>query len=143
MLLLDVNVLVYSFRTDSPDHQLYRQWLCNQISEEASPLGISELALSGFLRIATHPKVFQPPTPISDALKFTDSLLAGANIVRMRPSKRHWAIFSRLCEQTGTTGNAIPDAFHAALAIENSCEWITTDKGFAKFPGLRWRHPLM
>jgi uncharacterized protein len=55
---------------------------------------------------------------------------------------RHWGIFSALCRVTGSVGNAVADAYLAALAIEHGCEFVTTDTGFGRFPGLRWRHPL-
>jgi uncharacterized protein len=59
-----------------------------------------------------------------------------------RPRPSHWSIFVRLCEQANVTGNLVSDAYLAAVAIESGCEWITTDRDFARFPGLRWRHPL-
>jgi len=58
------------------------------------------------------------------------------------PGERHWDIFGRLCREGGATGNLVPDAWLAALAIEWGCEFVTTDRDFARFPGLRWRHPL-
>jgi predicted nucleic acid-binding protein len=66
-------------------------------------------------------------------------VLAGPGAVRVRPGSRHWGIFSRLCREVGARGNVVPDAFHAALAIEHGATWVTTDRGFARFPGLRWR----
>jgi predicted nucleic acid-binding protein len=58
------------------------------------------------------------------------------------PGSRHWGIFVDLCRKVGAKGNLIPDAYLAALAIESGSEWITTDRDYARFPGLRWRHPL-
>jgi uncharacterized protein len=58
------------------------------------------------------------------------------------PGERHWAIFSRLVTETEAKGNLVPDAYLAALAIESGSEWITTDRDYARFPGLGWRHPL-
>ena len=57
----------------------------------------------------------------------------------VQPGPRHWDIFANLCEQAGTTGNLVPDAWFAAMAIESGCEWITTDRDYARFKGLRWR----
>jgi hypothetical protein len=57
------------------------------------------------------------------------------------PGNRHWEIFTRLCRETDAKGNLIADAYLAALAIESGSEWITTDRDYARFPGLRWRHP--
>ncbi|MEK7270556.1 MAG: PIN domain-containing protein, partial [Planctomycetota bacterium] len=64
------------------------------------------------------------------------------NCVLLSPGKRHWDIFSGLCRKAGAKGNLIADAYLAALAIETGSEWITTDRDFARFPGLKWRHPL-
>jgi hypothetical protein len=58
------------------------------------------------------------------------------------PGERHWEIFTRLCRGTDAKGNVVPDAYLAALAIEAGAEWVTTDRDYARFPGLRWRHPL-
>jgi uncharacterized protein len=64
------------------------------------------------------------------------------NAVLFQPGARHWEIFRRLCEQGNAKGNLVADAYHAALAIETGSEWQTTDRDYARFPGLRWRNPL-
>jgi toxin-antitoxin system PIN domain toxin len=141
MLLLDVNVLVYAHREDASEHGHYLQWLLDQM-RSAAPFGLSDLVLSGFLRVVTHPRVFVRPTPLRTALAFVKELRSHANAIIVVPGPRHWSIFNDLCARTGARGNLVPDAFLAALAIESGCEWITTDRGFARYPGLRWRHPL-
>jgi uncharacterized protein len=60
----------------------------------------------------------------------------------LAPGPRHWEIFVRLCAAAGVRGSLVPDAYLAALAIESGSEWITTDRDFRRFPGLRLRHPL-
>jgi toxin-antitoxin system PIN domain toxin len=100
------------------------------------------VVLSGFIRVATHPRVFDPPAPIGRALAYTDALRSQPNAVIVAPGPRHWEIFDRLCRAVDAKGNLVPDACLAALAIESGCEWITTDRDFSRFPGLRWRHPL-
>ncbi|MDP9121849.1 MAG: type II toxin-antitoxin system VapC family toxin [Acidobacteriota bacterium] len=141
MLLPDVNVLVYAHRQDGPDHPLYRRWLEETAGSDAA-FGMADLVLSGFLRIVTNPRVFASPTPVAVALSFAEELRALPNCVTVGPGPRHWSIFSRLCREGGAKGNLVPDAFLAALAIESGSEWVTADRGFARFPGLRWRHPL-
>jgi len=134
-------VLVYAFHEGTPDHKRYREWLeAAAISDE--PLGLSELVLSGFVRVATHPRIFSPPAPVVEALAFVAALRAQPNAVIVMPGERHWEIFDRLCRDAGARGNLVADAYLAALAIESGCEWITTDRDFSRFPGLRWRHPL-
>ncbi len=103
---------------------------------------MSELVLSGFLRVVTHPRVFDPPAPITDALGFCAAVRNQPNCTSLAPGPRHWDIFTDLCREAGAKGNLVPDAYLAALAIESGSEWITTDRDFSRFPGLRWRHPL-
>lgn len=141
MILLDVNVLVHAFHEGAPRHGHYRAWLDETILSP-EPFGLSELVLSGFMRVSTHPKVFDPPAPIDQAIAFADALRAQPNAVIVRPGPRHWGIFTDLCASAGAKGNLVPDAYLAALAIESGSEWITTDRDFSRFPGLRWRHPL-
>lgn len=81
-------------------------------------------------------------TALDDAVAFVAGLRARPTHVPVAPGPRHWDLFVSLCNRAGARGNLIPDAYFAALAIESGSEWITTDRGFARFPGLRWRHPL-
>jgi hypothetical protein len=103
---------------------------------------MANIILSGFLRIVTHPRVFNPPTQIRNALDFVQMVRDQPNCVLVAPGPRHWNIFVDLCRASGARGNLVPDAFLAALAIESGSEWITTDRDYGRFPGLRWRHPL-
>ena len=141
MVVADVNVLIYAHRRESPDHRDMAAWLDRTVGGR-EPFGCSEQALFGFVRIVTNAKVFIDPTPLSAALAFVDQLLARRNCVRLRPGARHWSIFAELCRHTHVSSKLIADAHHAALAIEHGCELITTDSDFARFKGLRWRHPL-
>ncbi|HEX9570261.1 MAG TPA: type II toxin-antitoxin system VapC family toxin [Rhodospirillales bacterium] len=141
MILPDVNVLVYAHREDADDHVSIRAWLEGVINSELV-YGISDVVLSGFIRVVTHPKVFRQPSSIEDALDFSAQLLGPVNAVMVRPGPMHWSIFTRLCRQARVKGNLVADAYLAALAIESGCEWITTDRDYNRFEGLRWRHPL-
>ena len=141
MVLPDVNVLVYAHREDAAGHPDYREWLERVINGDES-YGMSEIVLSGFVRIVTHPKVFRTPSALADAFAFADQVRSQPNCVRIEPGVRHWQIFERLCRESGARGNVVPDAYLAAMAIEAGCEWITTDRDFSRFNGLRWRHPL-
>jgi toxin-antitoxin system PIN domain toxin len=139
--LVDVNVLVYAHREDAPDHERYRAWLEAWLDSDTA-FGLSDLVLSGFLRVVTHPRVFNRPTPVEVAVEFTDAIRSRPNHVPIAPGRRHWEIFVRLCTTARVRGNLVPDAYLAALAIESGSEWITTDRDYSRFPLLKWRHPL-
>jgi uncharacterized protein len=132
---------VYAYREDAPNHPAYRDWLEAEIGSQAA-FGLSEIVLSGFTRVVTHPRVFISPSPTREALAFADALRAQPNAVVVAPGDRHWEIFRRLCTEVDARGNLVADAYLAALAIESGSEWITTDRDYARFPHLRWRHPL-
>jgi toxin-antitoxin system PIN domain toxin len=141
LILIDVNVLLYAHKRQSKDHARYREWLEDVIRGE-EPYAIAELVLSGFVRIATHPKIFDRPSTLDEALAFVEVLRDQPNSVLVAPGERHWSLFQGLCRKVKARGNLIADAYLAALAIESGCEWITTDRDFSRFPGLRWRLPF-
>ena len=141
MRLIDVNVLVYAFRRDTPHHRRYLQWLEDCLGSDEA-FGMADLVLAGFLRVGTHPRIFTPPSPLETALRFAREIRAQPNCVEVNPGPRHWEIFTRLCRAAKVKGNLVPDAYLAALAIESGSEWITTDRDYSRFPGLRWRQPL-
>lgn len=136
----DVNVLVDVFREDSPHHRRIAPWF-RELVASPEPFALFELVLSGFLRVVTHPRVFDPPAPLDSALEFVDALLGQPSSIVLRPGPRHWSIFTDLCHRADSRGNLVADAFLAALALEAGCTLVTSDRDFARFPELRWQPP--
>lgn len=142
MILCDVNVLLYAFRRDASRHQEFRRWLVER-RRAAESYGFPELVLSAVVRIATHPRIFVQPSTLDEVLAFAAAVRNHPNAVLIAPGPRHWEIFTDLCRATAVRGNLVPDAYFAALALESGSEWQTTDRDYSRFPGLRWRHPLV
>jgi uncharacterized protein len=142
MILPDVNVLIYAFRLDMPQHAVSRSWLVEVVSGDAR-FGLSPLALSAMVRITTNPRAYKMPSTTNEAFQFCENLLAQPHCQIVEPGERHWDIFKQLCVVTDTRGSRVSDAWFAALAIESGCEWITFDRDYARFPGLRWRAPAL
>jgi uncharacterized protein len=140
VILPDANVLVYAFRSDAKSHAKYRRWLEGVVNGPAA-YGISPQVLAGVMRICTHPRIFVRPSSSAETLDFCTTLLDQPNAVPVVPGERHWPIFARLCRDSKAAGNLVAEAWLAALAIESGCEWITTDRDYAQFEGLRWRAP--
>lgn len=141
MDLLDVNVLLHAHREEQPEHEPIRGWLEERISEQR-PFGVPSLVFSGFLRIATNPRAFRSPTPLETALEVVESIRSQPHCVAVEPGARHWPIFVDLCRRLRARANVVPDAYLAAMAIETDSDFVSTDRGFGGFPGLRWRHPV-
>jgi hypothetical protein len=139
--LPDINVLIYAHREDAPEHGRYAAWL-RSLAGGPEPFALSSFTLGGFLRIVTHPRIFDPATPLETAIAFCEKLLERPLAVMIQPSRRHWSILVDLLRRTEIHGAGVSDVHLAALAIEHGCELVTTDGDFARFPDLRWRHPL-
>jgi toxin-antitoxin system PIN domain toxin len=140
MILPDVNVLIYAFRRDVPQHALCRPWLDSIVAGEAG-FGLSPLALNALVRATTTPRIYKEPSTLEDAFGFCEDLLGQPHCQIVEPGDRHWYIFRRLCQNTDTRGPRVTDAWFAALANEWGCEWVTMDRDYARFPGLRWIRP--
>jgi uncharacterized protein len=139
--LLDVNILVHLHREDADRHEAIRDWIHTSLQGH-QPVAVSDLTLSGCLRVLTHPKIFKQPTPLDLTLRFIEEFRSHPQVHVIHPGPGHWGRFVELCRKVDARGNLVPDAYHAALAMEQDCEWISMDRGFARFPGLRWQHPL-
>jgi toxin-antitoxin system PIN domain toxin len=141
LILTDVNVLIYAFRADSKGHVRYKKWLEDVINGPAA-YGVSPQILSSVIRICSHPRIFAQPSDIDELLEYCGILLGQPNATIIVPGDRHWVLFGKLCADARATGNLVQDAWNAALAIEAGCEWITTDRDYARFPSLKWRSPF-
>jgi toxin-antitoxin system PIN domain toxin len=140
MVCPDVNVLIQAFRPELPEHARCRGWLLDVI-RSGEALALSSVALSGFVRVVTNPRAMPVPDPVEAAIGFCDRLLSAPTAVLIQPGQRHWSIFTRLCRDTGAKANLVPDAWFAALAIEHACTWVTLDRDFGRFSGLRVEVP--
>ncbi|HEY5048327.1 MAG TPA: type II toxin-antitoxin system VapC family toxin [Rhizomicrobium sp.] len=140
MILPDVNVLIYAFRSDTAHHALCKRWLDEVVQSDAQ-FGVSQLALAAVARIATNPRVFREPSTLAEVFAFCANLLDQPHCEAVEPGARHWDIFRQLCIDTDTRGPRVTHAWFAALAIEHGCFWVTLDRDYARFPGLSRKEP--
>lgn len=141
MIVPDVNVLVHSYNAAAMQHGVARLWWEAALSE-GQPVGLAWMAMLGFLRVMTHPRIVPKPMPVAVATTAVRGWIARPSVTILQPGPRHGEILLRLVEELGTAGNLTSDAHLAAIAIEHRAEIATTDTDFARFPGLRWFNPL-
>lgn len=141
MILPDVNVLVYAARADVPTCERYRAWLEGALAGP-EPVALVTPVLAGFLRVVTNPRIFNHPSSLDDALAFTGAVLSAPAAVVPALSQRLAGLLTEVCRRAGATGDHVPDAYLAAIALDLDAELVTADRGFARYEGLRWRHPL-
>jgi uncharacterized protein len=141
MRLHDVNVLVNAYRPEAQRHKDFRAFVEDVVQGDEA-YAVSDFVISGFLRVVTDSRIYQDPARLSEALKFAEAIRNQPHAVVIDPGPRFWELYKSICFQADAKGRLIPDAYLAALAIEHGCEFITADRDFARFAGLRWRHPL-
>jgi toxin-antitoxin system PIN domain toxin len=142
MLFPDVNVLVHAFRdADTAEGPVLRTWLERSLGGDES-VGISEQVLASVVRIVTHPRIFVEPAPAAAALEFCEAVSAAPAAQVVRPGPRHWAHFRRLVAGQRLRGNDVADAYLASLALEHGATFVTLDRGFRRFDGLRLLDPM-
>ena len=136
MILPDINVLVYAFRPEMPRHDAYRTWLEAEL-DGPTELALSEMTLTGFLRIVTNHKVFGDPAPMAVATTFVDRLRDARRSRTIAASPSTWELLgSWAATDAGLRGNLVPDAFLAALARSHGARLASADRGLARFPGV-------
>jgi hypothetical protein len=141
LIVLDVNVLVYAHRKDVDRHAEYKGWL-RRVGEGDEPFAVPDVSMVGFVRVVTNARIWRSPTPLGVAFDAVRSITERPNFVRLAPPRAHWAIFERLCREADAKGNLVTDAYLASLAVATGGVLVTTDRDHARFPGLRWQHPL-
>lgn len=136
----DVNILVYAFRADAPEHAVYSDWLNGALRTDR--IGVADTILSGFVRVVTHSRIFSEPAPTNAALAFARGLIDAPNALWVTQGASAWAAFDRLAsDDSAVRGNLVADAHIAALCLANRAQLATRDRGFARFPGLKWFDP--
>lgn len=143
MIALDTNILVYARREDSRHHVEARAIL-GRLAEGDEPWAIPWPCIYEFLRVVTHPRIFEPPTRLEAAVEDLQSLFESSSLVLLGESPAHQSHFRRAVLDGSASGNLAHDAHIAALSIEYGVhELWTTDRDFSRFPGLRTRDPFV
>lgn len=142
MIVIDVNLLVYAYDETSANHPAARRWLEDVFSE--SPLVyLPWQCICGFFRIMTNFRLPGRRFSVLEAVDVIDLWLRQPNIRAVGPGVDHWPHFQRMLVEGQAVGALGSDAALAALALELGSVFYTTDRDFARFPGLRWKNPLV
>lgn len=142
MILVDANLLLYAYHPKADQHAASKAWL-EAVLAGPGLVRFAWLTLWAFLRISTNHRVFDRPLSTAEAEEAVASWLAQPVAGILEPGERHWEIVCRLMQEGQASGPLIMDAALAALAMEHGATLNTTDRDFARFPGLRWTNPLV
>ena len=143
MIAVDTNILVYAHREDSAFHETAWASLRN-LAEGSARWALPWPCVHEFLAVVTHPRIYDPPTPLELAIEQVGAWLESPSVVLIGESSRHWEVLKGLVESSRVLGPAVHDARIAALCLSHGVrELLTSDRDFGRFPSLRTRNPLV
>lgn len=140
MHCVDVNVLVNAVVTTSPHHVTARQTL-DRLRRSPGGLGLFSTVVAGFLRVSTNRRVLKEPLDLNAALGVVDTLTASPFVSIINPGSGHWPIFRALVDRHRPRAHDLTDTWLAAAAMEINATWVSFDRDFLRFPGLKWVDP--
>lgn len=141
MIILDANILLYAYDSDSALHLRARSWV-EQVFSEGEPIGLPWQTVAAFLRVVTNPKLRGERFTVEAAAAIVDQWLEQPRVRLLAPGDRHWSLLKPALVDGQVRGPLITDAQLAALTMEYGGVLHTTDRDFTRFPGLRWINPL-
>lgn len=140
MLLLDVNVVLAAHREDHPHYAPVRGWFEDMLAGDER-FAVPAFVWTSFLRLATHRRVFEVPTPRAEAFAFIAAACEHPLYLPIGPGPRHLALLRQLSDEADATGDLIVNAAIAAIAVEHGGEVVSLDRDFGRFPSVRHRRP--
>lgn len=141
MIILDANILLYAYDSTSDKHTQALAWV-ERVFSDGTVIGIPWQTVAAFLRIVTNPKLSGRRFTTEEAVEVVEIWIGQPNVRFLAPGEQHWSILRRMLIDGQARGPLVTDAQLAALALEHGGELNTTDRDFARFPGLRWNNPL-
>ena len=141
MIVLDANILLYAYDSASAHHSKARVWV-EQIFSGTDLVGLPWPTIAAFLRIMTNTRLPGERFTLAEATSIVSSWLERSNIRTIAAGEDHWVAFRQMLTGGQAAGGLVSDAHLAAITIEHGGELHTTDRDFARFPGLRWKNPL-
>lgn len=142
MIVADANLLIYSYDSASAHHRKSVAWL-EKVFSEAEAVGLPWQSVSAFLRVITNWRRSGAGAAVEQAVQIVEEWLRQPNVQILVPGDRHWPVLRRMIVEGRASGPLVSDAQIAALTIEYGGVLHTADRDFARFPGLRWKNPLI
>jgi toxin-antitoxin system PIN domain toxin len=143
MIAVDSNLLVYAHREDSSWHNAAHARIV-ELAEGPAAWAIPWPCIHEFLSIVTHPRIYNPPTPLEKAVDQIEAWLESPSLVLLSESEGYWPQICSLLQTGHVLGPQVHDARIAALCLQHGVsELWTIDRDFSRFPGLTVRNPLV
>ena len=142
MIIPDVNLLVYAPNPDALLYDVARRWW-EGLLDGVENVGVPWAVATGFMRVITIPRVLNYPMSPATGADYVADWFSQRHVAPLNPGDGHLAVSQQNLAVTGSNANLVPDAHIAALTMERDAELHSSDSDFVRFPGLRWRNPLL
>jgi uncharacterized protein len=143
VIAVDTNLLVYAHREDSEWHAAATDCLA-RLAEGKPRWAIPWPCIHEFVAIATHPRIFAPPSPLSAALDQVDAWLESPAVVLLAEEADYWPTLRKLLSTARAVGPKVHDTRIAALCLLHGVDELwSADRDFHRFPQLLVRNPLI
>lgn len=136
MILPDINLLIYAYRAETKFHDIALKKL-EQISNQKTPIALSSIITSGFLRIVTNPRIYSKPSDIEHAISFINFITTFPHFKWIEPGSEHWQIYLQLLNESRFSGAKVSDVLIASIAAEHGYLISTFDRDFLRFDNVR------
>lgn len=143
MIAVDTNILVYAHRVDSAFHERAYP-LLRELAEGPTPWAIPWPCLHEFFAIATHPRIYDPPTPTELALEQIDAWLECPRLFLLAEDDGYYGCLRPLLCAAQVAGPKVHDARIAGLCVRHGIDELwSADRDFGRFAALQVRNPLV
>jgi toxin-antitoxin system PIN domain toxin len=142
VIVLDANVLLYAYDATSQHHSAAGAWL-RRVFSGPELIGLPWQVVWAFLRLSTNSRIFVNCLSMAQAVGIVQQWMDSKQVRLLSPGERHWSLLQKILIEGQVRGPLVTDAELAALTIEHGGVLYTTDRDFARFPGLRWVNPLV
>lgn len=143
MIAVDTNILVYAHREDSPFHEPAYQCI-ESLAQSNSAWAIPWPCVHEFYSVVSHPRVFEPPTPMESAIDQIEAWLECTNLNLIGESGTHWPDLRSILISARIVGPRVHDARIAAICQQHGVsELWSADRDFSAFPKLHSRNPCV
>ncbi len=141
-MLVDANVLLYAVDADAREHEAAATWLTETLRGDRR-VALTWSTIGAFLRIATHPRIYRTPLTGDEATSFVSDWLDAEPTWIPPTTRTTFSQYRSLAGSVSITGNLVPDALLAAVALEHGLAIMTADTDYARFPQVRHQNPLV
>lgn len=141
MIAVDTNILLHAHRAELPSHDVCLAAL-RSLAEGARPWALPVFVVAEFVRVATHPRVFSPPSTLDQAFGFVDAILGSPRCQLLTPGPGFVPLFAGLCREGDMRGNRVFDAQLAAVCVEHGVrDIVSLDRDMSRMPSVRASTP--